>query len=183
MAFKLDHRKKVIIGVIVAAVVLYFAYRWYQNRQAQQAASGTNTTGDGTNLNSVAPDMGVSDTGGSGLNYTSPAQAITINLPNGNPSVSDIAGPTTSTGTSTIPTPAVIPKGSPAPPTAKTPIAVKSAVPAVTGKTLVAAQALLTARGFKYSGPRGISAATKVKTQSPKAGTLVAKGSIVTVGV
>lgn len=50
---------KILIFVGVAAVVLYFGIRWYENRKAAQLgnAQGGAPGGLGTNLNSVAPEL------------------------------------------------------------------------------------------------------------------------------
>lgn len=170
MALKVNKKTLITIGVVVAlAVVAYFAWQWYQNNQANNQSTDTGVT-EGTNLNSVNPDMSATTNGGSGLEYTSPAQNITLNLPNGNPSVT-----ATPSGAATTTVPSQPPATISAPPAAQVP------VPNTVGLSLRGAQAVLVAQGFKYAGPRGISGLTKVKSQTPSAGTRVAKGTTVTV--
>jgi len=73
-------------GVAVAALI---AYLWWKNKQA---TSGINSpTGSlGTNLNSMAPILMGSSSGGSGLNYYQGSNYINVTLPNGN---SPVASP------------------------------------------------------------------------------------------
>src|SRR5215831_5635703 len=66
------------------AVLAGIAYLWWKNRQAN---SGINSpTGSlGTNLNSMAPILMGSSSGGSGLNYYQGSNYINVTLPNGQP--------------------------------------------------------------------------------------------------
>lgn len=73
MALKKEH--KVIIGVAVLAVAAYFAWRWWQNRQAANDANSP-TGSFGTNLNSVAPEL----VGGSSGPSVGPAVALPVNI-------------------------------------------------------------------------------------------------------
>jgi hypothetical protein len=50
----------VLAGLAVAA---YLVYRWYENKQAAAAGGNSGTTGTGTNLNSVAPELVGGSTG------------------------------------------------------------------------------------------------------------------------
>lgn len=66
-AFLKKYRTPILLGV--AAVALYFGYRWYKNRQSG-SAQGNAGSGLGSNLNSVAPELIAGSSGpASGLNY------------------------------------------------------------------------------------------------------------------
>ena len=65
---------RMLLIVAGFAVAAYFAYRWYQNRQASQGGSPTGSTG--TNLNSVAPEL----IGGSTGPSVGPALSAPINI-------------------------------------------------------------------------------------------------------
>lgn len=181
MAIKVKRKTLITIGVVVAlAVVAYFAWNWYQNNQANNQQTTDTGVTEGTNLNSVNPDMSATETGGSGLTYTAPSENVTLNLPNGNPSVTASPSPSATTTLPASPSTTPATQGSPAP--TPTPAATV-VVPNVVGMTLMGAGARIAASGLKYAGPRGISALTKTNGQSPAAGTKVAKGSTVTVRV
>lgn len=69
---------KVAIGIAALAVAAYLAYRWYQNRQAQQGTGQSAISQLGSNLNSMAPELvGGSSGPTSGPQVTMP---VTISL-------------------------------------------------------------------------------------------------------
>lgn len=88
----MSKRTRVILILIAVAVAAYLVYRWYMNRQA--ANTGTaDTTGMGSNLNSVAPELVGGSTGPtSGLTYTPGNTQVDINLPATNTGVTDTTG-------------------------------------------------------------------------------------------
>jgi hypothetical protein len=85
---------KIVLVVAALAVAAYLAIKWYENRQA---ASNGNTQGgaaDGSNLNSIAPELVGGSTGPSiGPALSTP---ITINVTSGSPPAS--ANPTVGVG-------------------------------------------------------------------------------------
>jgi len=94
-------RTRVILIVGVLAVVAYFAWQWYQNRQASTPAAS-----DGTNLNSAAPVLegGSSSGDNSAPSYSTGQETINVQLPDGSPSLtgSSSSGTTAVTGTTGI---------------------------------------------------------------------------------
>jgi hypothetical protein len=66
----MSKQAKTILIVAVIAAAAYLAYAWYKNKKAQQ---GTSSSGQGTNLNSVAPEL----IGGS----TGPAVGPSVEVP------------------------------------------------------------------------------------------------------
>lgn len=74
-----------LVWLAAAVVAAYFGYRWYQNRQAANAASGTSTAAGsqlGTNLNSTAPDLVAGSQGpNSGLSYYAGQTQVTLSQP------------------------------------------------------------------------------------------------------
>lgn len=76
----MSKRTRIILIVIVLAIVAYFAYRWWQNRNSGGLTS--NTAGTGSNLNSVAPELAGGSTGpDSGLNYYPGNTQLDISVP------------------------------------------------------------------------------------------------------
>lgn len=65
---------KVALWVAGLALAAYFAYRWWQHRQAGQDSSPTGSLG--TNLNSVAPEL----VGGSSGPSVGPAVSMPLNI-------------------------------------------------------------------------------------------------------
>lgn len=56
---------KTLLIVAVAAVAIYLAYRWYENKKSSQAGANSTSASLGSNLNSVAPELiGGSQAGG-----------------------------------------------------------------------------------------------------------------------
>lgn len=187
-----NRKRLIIIGaVVLGAVVIWWLYRRYQANQSTQSDTNLTTgAGLGTNLNSVAPDLVAGgSTGGSGLTYASPGYDINLTLPNGNSPVDNTSPSSNAPGSPSSPGPVGAPSGlQPAPlpsPSGVTgvPSAPMVTVPNMVGQPLATAQARLTIAGLVYSGPRGVPALTKVKTESPKGGTKVKRGTVVTVGV
>jgi hypothetical protein len=83
---------RMVLIVAALAVVAYIAYRWYENKQAQNAQPGSQTTATGTNLNSVAPELVGGSTGPSiGPALQAP---VTINITSEAQQQSTSANPT-----------------------------------------------------------------------------------------
>jgi hypothetical protein len=76
----MNKKTKTLLIVAVVAVAGYLAFRWYQNRKAQQGAAEQSPTGAfGTNLNSVAPELIGGSTGPSVGPVLSSPVSITLN--------------------------------------------------------------------------------------------------------
>lgn len=87
-AFVTKHKTPILLTV--AAVALYFGYRWYKNRQANAsgntASSGATTTGTGSNLNSTNPALVAGSSGpASGLNYYAGSTSVDLSQQASNP--------------------------------------------------------------------------------------------------
>lgn len=79
----MSKRTKVILIVAALVVTAYLAYRYYTNKQ--QAQQNNNTSGLGSNLNSVAPEMvGGSSGPDSGLNYYGGTTVVDLSMPQTN---------------------------------------------------------------------------------------------------
>lgn len=87
-AFYTKYKTPILLGV--AAIALYLGYRWYQNRNSGTGNLGTSsTTGTGSNLNSLAPELVAGSAGpASGLNYY--AGTTSVNLAQGQNSPSQV---------------------------------------------------------------------------------------------
>jgi PASTA domain len=166
----MSKRTRVILIIGVLAVAAYFAYRWYENNQANQVSFGDSTgTNLGSNLNSPAPVLegGSDSSDNSAPGYSTGSETINVTLPNGDQSTTGSGTTTTSTGTSTTGTG-----------TTSTP---QVAVPNVVGMSQASAFAKLSASGLHATGTKTIPGKVlTVQTESPKAGTKVNSGSTVT---
>jgi hypothetical protein len=70
-----------IIGVVVLA---YIAYRFWRNGGSVAGGAGVDTSGTGSNLNSVAPELAGGSGPNSGLNYYPGNTQLDISLPGSN---------------------------------------------------------------------------------------------------
>ena len=85
----MSKRTRTVLIVIAVAVAAYLVYRWWSNRQS---SGTTDTTGLGSNLNSLAPELVAGSAGpSSGLTYTPGNTQVDLTLPGGGPS-QDITG-------------------------------------------------------------------------------------------
>lgn len=76
----MSKRTRIILIILALAVVAYFAYRWWQNRNSGGLQG--NTSGTGSNLNSLAPSLVAGSSGpNSGLNYYPGNTQIDVTLP------------------------------------------------------------------------------------------------------
>lgn len=75
----MSKRTRIVLIVAALAVAAYLVYRWYVNRQS---GSANNTSGLGSNLNSVAPELvGGSSGPDSGLNYYGGTTTVNLSMP------------------------------------------------------------------------------------------------------
>jgi hypothetical protein len=67
---------KILLVVAGLAVLAYIGIRWYENKQASQNGNTQGGAGEGSNLNSVAPEL----VGGSTGPSIGPALSTPINI-------------------------------------------------------------------------------------------------------
>jgi PASTA domain len=172
----LDKNLQTTLIALAVVVSAYIAYKWYRNKQANNTST-TTAGSSGTNLNSIAPELiGGSAGPNSGLDYAPQPSSVTVDYPQQITSSASTTANMPSTATNN-PSPLTANTTTPASNTTAT-----VTVPNVVGMQLDKAQPAITNAGLKFSGP-GVTKGkiTIITSESPKAGSKVAKGSTVTV--
>lgn len=90
---------KILLGAAVIAVLAYLAIRWYENQKSSQLGNTQGGAAEGTNLNSIAPELVGGSTGPSiGPALSTP---ITINVTSSEPK-SPAANPVAAMASGTV---------------------------------------------------------------------------------